>query len=62
MLFVCCFCDKACDDTLGQAGGCQWQEMDEDHQILSYTCCYDCLRGNPHAIAFRRRNQSHPSA
>ena len=55
MLFVCCLCDRVCDDTLGQPTVCHRQEHD-DRPILSYTCCDDCFRGDPEAIAFRKRN------
>jgi len=55
MLFVCCLCDRVCDNTLGQPTVCHRQEHD-DRPILSYTCCDDCFRGDPDAIAFRKRN------
>ena len=65
MLLVCCFCDKVCDDTMGQT---DWQELRactrfrqgrQEPIVLSYTCCHHCLQRHPQATAFRtRRNQS----
>ena len=61
MLLVCCFCDNVHDETIGQR---HWQNLQRymasrkptrADTILSYTCCHDCLQGNPHAIAFRAR-------
>jgi hypothetical protein len=66
MLLVCCFCDKVRDDTMCQASESYWQDLQvymvsrnpkRENTILSYTCCHNCLQGNPHAIAFRTRQR-----
>jgi hypothetical protein len=69
MLLVCCFCEKVSDDTMRQS---QWQHLHPylvsrnlrpEGRVLSYTCCDHCLLGDPHAIAFRtRQNESRASA
>jgi len=68
MLLVCCFCDKVRDDTRNQATQGFWQDLQvsmasrnlrREDIIFSYTCCRDCLQGDPRAITFRaRRSQS----
>jgi hypothetical protein len=64
MLLVCCFCDKVRDDTMCQSAESFWQDLEvymvsrnlkREDTILSYTCCRNCLQGDPRAITFRTR-------
>jgi len=58
MMFVCCFCDQARDESTGNidlfvnvvSRTPEWQDT-----IVSYTCCHACLQGDPRAITFRTR-------
>ncbi len=61
MLLICCFCDKVRDESIHHA---RWRDLQlytlsrqpkREATILSYTCCDDCLQGDPRAIAFRTR-------
>jgi hypothetical protein len=64
ILPVCCFCDKVRDDTRNEAGQGLWQDL-QIHMVMrklrledivfAYTCCRDCLKDDPRAVAFRRR-------
>ena len=64
MLRVCCFCDRVENDTRNQAAPDPWQDLQSymvsrklrpEHIIFAYTCCRDCLKDDPQAIAFRTR-------
>jgi hypothetical protein len=66
MLLVCCFCDKVRDDAMDHVGEHPWQDLQlytasrkpkREDTILSYTCCDECLRGDPRAFVFRVRQQ-----
>jgi hypothetical protein len=62
MLLVCCFCDKV-RDAMCHPSESPWQDLQvymvrnpkRAGTILSYTCCHNCLHGDPRAIAFRTR-------
>jgi hypothetical protein len=68
ILRICCFCEKVHDGARTEAGEGLWQERKIStvsrglrplNTILAYSCCADCLTGEPQAIAFRsRRSQS----
>jgi hypothetical protein len=64
ILPVCCFCDKVRDDTRSEAAQGLWQDwqvymvsqkLRPEALPLAYTCCRDCLKHDPRAIAFRTR-------
>ena len=67
MLLICCFCDKVCDEALGDRNAAAWKDFQEAKKrmdaIFAYTCCDNCLLHNPHAGAFRIRqlSQAHSS-
>ena len=67
MLLVCCFCDKVREESISHT---HWRDLQvyvmsrtpkREDTILSYTCCDECLQGDPRAVAFRSR-QSQSSA
>jgi hypothetical protein len=69
MLLVCCFCDQIRDESMGHG---HWREQlygsmgsrtpKREETVLSYTCCHNCLKDDPGAIAFRaRQSPSHAS-
>jgi hypothetical protein len=72
ILPVCCFCDKVRDDTRSEATQGLWQDLQiymvlrklrPEDIVFAYTCCRDCLKDDPRAIAFRTRwGQSSSSA
>lgn len=72
ILPVCCFCDKVRDDTRSATTQGLWQDLQiymilrnlrPEDIVFAYTCCRDCLKDDPRAIAFRRRgSQSSSSA
>lgn len=64
ILPVCCFCDKVRDGTRNDATQGLWQDLQiylilrkvrPEDIVFAYTCCRDCLKDDPRAIAFRRR-------
>lgn len=67
MLLVCCFCEKVRD----QSPQSLWRDLraymvsrklKREDTVLSYTCCHNCLHGDPGATAFRtRQSQSRAS-
>lgn len=70
ILPVCCFCDKVRDDTRSEGAQGLWQdlqiymalyELRPEDIVFAYTCCRDCLKDDPRAIAFRTR-WSHSSS
>lgn len=72
ILPVCCFCDKVRDDTRSATTQGLWQDLQiylvlrklrPEDIVFAYTCCRDCLKDDPRAIAFRTRwSQSSSSA
>lgn len=67
MLLVRCFCDKVRDQS-PQSLWCDLRayvvsrNLKRKDTVLSYTCCHDCLHGDPGATAFRtRQSQSRAS-
>jgi hypothetical protein len=64
ILPVCCFCDKVRDDARNETAHGLWQDLQlymvlrklrPEDIVIAYTCCRDCLKRDPRAIAFRRR-------
>jgi hypothetical protein len=70
MVPICCFCEKVRDDGRNEATHGLWQDfkvymvlhkLRPEDIIFTYTCCRDCLKDDPRAIAFRTR-ESHSSS
>jgi len=61
---ICCFCEKVRDDGRHEATHGLWHDLKvsmvlhklrPEDIVFAYSCCRECLKHDPRAIAFRTR-------